>query len=459
MTAATGHLRILFRGELQPGASRDAAESFLASTFQLDASTLERVMSGRKVALRTGLSEDEAYALQTRLDAAGLVTRIERMKSVDTPDTPPIPAARPAAMAPAAPTPLTVEPLAPTPPRQPTGMPAFSMAEAVAARADLDGPVCPGCLRPLRASALHCHHCGTRVRKGGRVWLLYALVGLTAMVAGPVLVGSQLAGKLSLPDMGQMLADPAGQALAGHEHALAIQGKVRDFVSRTGFWPNSNLDTGLGDAEQLGSAEVARITIGANALMTLHFRDELAEIGGHSLAYVPERDAQGLPSWRCEGGTLPDPWRPADCQGAEPAAVPAPASEAAQGLQDMFSLPAGRSTVELPPEAFTRRVLGDELDNTRRVRDMVLDYRRQHGQWPAGHDAMMLRDPYQLGSHAVRQIRVLDQGRILYEWSAGLQTLQGETLTLVYDTSRRRWFCDSDIPGSHLPDSCRDGLE
>ena len=69
--------RVLFFGEVAAGTDREQAASFLANRLDINAQTLAKVMSGRKVALRSNLDQASAFALQSELENAGLITRIE----------------------------------------------------------------------------------------------------------------------------------------------------------------------------------------------------------------------------------------------------------------------------------------------------------------------------------------------------------------------------------------------
>ena len=461
------NLRILFFGELLPGTDRNAAEAFIAKRFQLDDAKLRQVMSGRKVALRINLDQQRAFALQAELEAAGLVTRIETMQppagtGAPAPDRAPStarfevddPAIR---RAPKPVAPADVDGHASARIQTKAAVLKDEVPEAPAPVVAADPLACPACRRPVAARALHCRWCGQRLQSGSRLWLwMLAIPGALVLLVLPLILWWQLPNLAGLGDMINSTSElsTAEQVAQGQAEAQQIQEQIREFVQRTNFWPNSTLDAGLGEPEDLASEVLARVDIGANSLITIHFRPELPEIGGTSLAFVPEKGADGLPRWHCRGGSLPAEWRPPECNeaGAAPTSSSGPAARA----------PAAPATdpdgSALPPEAFVRRVFRDELANTLWIRLTMMEHFQATGDWPESHDELGLEDPYQLGSYAMRQVRVEPGGRIRYEFSSAVELIQGEVVMLVPGERPGVWYCESGLPDSHLPKACFQGV-
>lgn len=457
---AADRLRILFYGRLLEGADRQQAEAFLARRFKLDDAKLAQVMSGRKVALRSNMDQAQAFSLQAQLEAAGLETRIEVMPVKAAAPQPArfnLPEDHAATMRPTAPADVDAQSTA----RVQTKAANFTAPEPTPARtrqpAD-SGAHCPACGQAVTDQAITCRWCGKRLQPGSRLWLwLLVVPGALAMLLIPValvLSPPSLPG-LNALDMAQAQMSPEQHVAQGILEAEQTQLRIQDFVLRTNFWPNSNLDAGLPEPEGLASASLERIVIGNNALITIRFRQTLPEIGGHTLAFVPERTADGLPRWRCRGGTLPEAWRPASCQAPS---TQAPTQTPTQGTAPPPAATPAVDGQDLPPAAFVRRVLDDDIQNTRWLRDRALAYWRDHGRWPDSHEALQLEDPYRLGSQAMQQVRLLSNGEVLYEFSGAIPQLRGDQLTLVPTPQPGQWACQSSLPDTHLPESCWSGL-
>ena len=75
--------KIVFDGALQPGVDGTAARLNLAELFKSDVASIERLFSGRPVALKRDLSQTEAQAYLQALSKTGIDARIESDPSIE----------------------------------------------------------------------------------------------------------------------------------------------------------------------------------------------------------------------------------------------------------------------------------------------------------------------------------------------------------------------------------------
>ncbi len=68
---------IVFDGGLMPGVDSTTAKLNLAELFKSDISAIERLFSGRKIALKSNLSQSEAQQYLEALNKSGIDARIE----------------------------------------------------------------------------------------------------------------------------------------------------------------------------------------------------------------------------------------------------------------------------------------------------------------------------------------------------------------------------------------------
>ncbi|WP_260962108.1 DUF805 domain-containing protein [Pseudomonas citri] len=73
---------IVFDGALMPGVDSTTAKLNLAELFKSDVSAIERLFSGRKVALKSNLSQNEAQKYLEALNKSGIDARIEAEPSL-----------------------------------------------------------------------------------------------------------------------------------------------------------------------------------------------------------------------------------------------------------------------------------------------------------------------------------------------------------------------------------------
>lgn len=437
--------RLIFRGQIAPDSDRDAAASYLARRFRLDPAMVEKVMSGRKVALARALTEAQAFSLQAELDGVGLVTRIEA-----DPDAPKLTLEPKAAATQDAPeqahsaaneTPAqSAAPFNGDPAMAGTEDPAMAVAMPVSSSMP-----CRQCHHELASGSSFCPWCGAR--QGSRVARTVSIsVALLLMLAA---IGIPL--YFAASEAIQARGEAHQHVAAAMARSEALQADISSFIERTNFWPNSNLDAGLPPPQALADDSLSRVTIGNQAIISLTFREELAGVGGHTLMFVPASDSGRLPRWECRGGTLPADWLPADCEPPEP--PPAESDTPQAAAEPLPAIPEVSS--DLPPANYLRRVLTQELEQSEYIRDKMIAWQRRHGRWPDQHAALDLADPLQLGSYAMRRVQVNAGGELLFEFSTALENMEGRQLILRANADGSRWECDSDLPATHLPIMCQ----
>ena len=105
---------------------------------------------------------------------------------------------------------------------------------------------------------------------------------------------------------------------SGLEELNQTSAHVSEFISRTHFVPESNVDAGMATLEP-ESPYLSAITIGEGGTITGDFVDLDVAGKDYSIILTPlvERDHQV--SWGCRGGTLPDKYRPSQCRGGSSA--------------------------------------------------------------------------------------------------------------------------------------------
>lgn len=133
-------VRLVFHGEIVPGADPAAARQNLASLLKLQPSQVEAVFSGQRVVLKNGLPETEAARYVTHLEKLGVRAHIETTTSANS-------------AAPAMPTPAA----APPPSRAQTSeLPEVPKNDKHHANRDVICPAC-GTVQPQRVL---CKQCG-----------------------------------------------------------------------------------------------------------------------------------------------------------------------------------------------------------------------------------------------------------------------------------------------------------
>jgi type IV pilus assembly protein PilA len=243
-------------------------------------------------------------------------------------------------------------------------------------------------------------------------------------------------------------------------HALArsetLQGPLREFIERTGFWPASALDARLPPSLLAGDEIIEELRLGASSLLTVTFRADLASIGGNTLMFIPEKTADGAIRWRCDEGTLDPALRPHQCRGRDPVAarpssppprleLPAPVREAVARQQDPLAARADRVRKEL--EAI--------VGGTRTIRQKANQYLMETGSLPSSNRQIGLAEPHRLADGTVfRRIGLQPNGSILYEFSDRITGMEGHRFSLAPTGLPGVWRCESALPADHLPTLC-----
>lgn len=167
---------------------------------------------------------------------------------------------------------------------------------------------CPDC-GTIRASADSiCVHCGydplaqkSSVNRSRSIKAVALIIILLA------------AGFLALPYYQQF--EQRRQISNDLELAFATRNQVTEFINRTNFWPNQNIDAGLD--KNISNRSIKSIEISDNALITVTLR---ASAGGgteHTLIFAPNT-LKGHVVWNCLKGSLPMELRPDICRPQKP---------------------------------------------------------------------------------------------------------------------------------------------
>jgi hypothetical protein len=320
---------------------------------------------------------------------------------------------------------------------------------------------CPQCKGAVNSHALTCRWCGLRLHEDTHTpvfWLaILGTITLAVMFIGLGVLA--LVGNNSNTDFFSSLAgsdQPKVLVAQGYDSSLPTQQHIRQFVSQTNFWPNTNLDAGLPEPQLMANQVLSGIEVSDNATIVLSFHENLEVIGGHSITLTAMADTQGLPVWHCSDSTLDSTLLPATCFNETNTLelIPPSHSPSVPAAPTHSSL----SGEQLPSANFVIRILNYEFQNTRSIRNTVWQYKQENGYWPS-HEQAGLADPRRLGSQAMAMVQADNQGRVIYTLSGAIKELEGQTITLVADTSRELWFCESNIPRTHLPTRCVTGFE
>lgn len=411
--------RLVFYGNVMEEADADRARAVFARMFRLEGDRLARCFSGERVVLGRHLDEERAFGIQSRLEAVGIVTLMETEEEGAAARRGPD---RPATLAGVAVAPAT-------PPATEPGQ-------------------CAACRTPLTATG-HCPQCArngsitpSTPRPPRRWWpLAAALAGLT-LLTPLVLLGVLPA----VEDLRTRLRVDDG-LMRGREITRTLQ----EFVERTGFVPNSNLDAALPAPPALGDEVVAAIDVRDQALVVVRFREELPRIGGGSLHFVPQKSIDGRFSWRCDGGELPATYLPRECRPPEAEALvaerkftaPAPAPVAA---------PAAAGTEPVSPR-MVQRILSEEIARTADARRRMVRALAAEGAWPASNEQIGLPNARRYGGPAFRQVSVEPEGHMVFVFSSTFPELEGHRLRLVPGEAGT-WTCEATLPPEYVPTPC-----
>jgi hypothetical protein len=101
----------------------------------------------------------------------------------------------------------------------------------------------------------------------------------------------------------------------GLQLAFDTRNQITDFIKRTSFWPNQNIDAGLPD--NISNNIVESIIVNEGGVMTVTLRaDAIRENSPQTIIFAP-RLVNGVIAWNCHGGNLREELRPEACQQAQ----------------------------------------------------------------------------------------------------------------------------------------------
>jgi len=162
---------------------------------------------------------------------------------------------------------------------------------------------CPEC-GTIRASADSiCIHCGYDPKEikstFTKVTLINIIAGIAILVAGVF---------LGLPYYQQY----AKRAQIETDLSLAFDTRntVTEFIQKTNFWPNQNIDAGL--PKLLENQSIESIILSDNGIMTVTIRGEVLGGDSQTLIFTPNT-LKGRIVWNCLKGTLVKELRPEIC--------------------------------------------------------------------------------------------------------------------------------------------------
>jgi hypothetical protein len=236
----------------------------------------------------------------------------------------------------------------------------------------------------------------------------------------------------------------------------AVQTPLREFIERTGFWPNSPLDARLDDTLLQGDEIIDDIRFGQSSLLTVTFRSPSEPLQGHTLIFIPEKTASGTVRWRCDEGSLAAELRPARCRSNDavvrqsmPASpqlpsIPTPVREAVNKQLDPLTQRA----------ATVRSVLEDKIDSSKDIRLKVNQFLLETGQLPMRNQQINLPEPHQLADRHFRRVGLDNSGAIVYEFGDGIAGMEGHKFMLVPTGFPGVWRCQSALPEDHVPALC-----
>lgn len=235
-----------------------------------------------------------------------------------------------------------------------------------------------------------------------------------------------------------------------------IQAPLRDFIERTGFWPNSPLDARLDQALLQGDEVIDDIRFGQSTLLTVTFRGTSSSLQGHTLIFIPEQTPSGKVRWRCDEGSLPAELRPGRCRSNDAVArqsqtyspqlpsIPTPVGDAISKHRDPLTQRA----------AMVRDVLEDKIESSKDIRLKVNQFLLETGQLPMRNQQINLPEPHQLADRHFRRIGLDNSGAIVYEFGDGIAGMEGHRFMLVPTGFPGVWRCQSALPADHVPALC-----
>ena len=168
---------------------------------------------------------------------------------------------------------------------------------------------CPECGTIRSDENATCLHCGYDPKaknksSGNFKKLAYVIVAVVALIAVIMIAG--------LPYYQQFALK--GKIQDGLQLAFDTRNQVTEFIERTNFWPNQNIDANL--PKNINNDVIESIVISDKAVMTITLKAEVVNsIPGQTLVFVPNI-LKGKLVWNCTGGTAGNEYRPDICKKA-----------------------------------------------------------------------------------------------------------------------------------------------
>lgn len=242
-------------------------------------------------------------------------------------------------------------------------------------------------------------------------------------------------------------------------HALsraeALQQPLREFIERTGFWPNSALDARLEQSMLQGDDIIDSIRVGNSSQLTVTFRPDSALLPSQTLIFIPEKVADGTIRWRCDGGTVAADLRPASCRSRNPTIASTPAPIRLPQLPAVVREATSNHTDPLKKRAEqVSQLLHDRVSSDKSMRKKIAKYQRETGELPNSNQQIGLLEPHRMADKYFRRIGLQGDGSILYEFSNGIAGMEGHRFQLVPAGLPGVWRCETQLPPDHTPKLC-----
>jgi len=162
---------------------------------------------------------------------------------------------------------------------------------------------CPEC-GTIRASVdsicIHCGYDPENIKSTtSKVKLINLVIVILILVAG---------GFLGLPYYQQYAKRT--QIETDLNLAFDTRNTVTEFIQKTNFWPNQNIDAGL--PKQIENQSIESIVLSENGVMTVTIRGEVLGGNSQTLIFTPNT-LKGRIVWNCLKGTLVREMRPEIC--------------------------------------------------------------------------------------------------------------------------------------------------